>query len=329
MAAQAADALSAAAGRAARVKAKARQLGFAGAGVTTLDPVPHADALDRWLAAGYAGTMRYMHRQAERRKRPGRITAGAGRAVVVLYNYGQNDCPPVSDHGRVAGYARGTDYHTGLRPALDQLAAFISSLGGPDSVATPFVDAGPVPERELAQRAGLGWIGKNTMLIDPRRGSFTLLASVLTDVDLAVDAPFEADRCGSCTRCLDACPTGAFPEPRVLDATRCISYLTIEYRGTIPAPLAERMGSWLFGCDVCQDVCPWNQKFARGGEDAILRLDPSRGWVPLDEFERLDRDAFDRRYGWTPLERPGLAGMRRNGALAAANALRGKTHDGS
>ena len=327
MAAEAAGPVSAAA-RAAQVKAEARRLGFAAAGVTTLDPVPHAEALDRWLAAGHAGTMRYMHRQAEKRKAPGEIVTGAARCVVVLYNYAGPDAlepPPACGH--VARYARGRDYHQGLRPALDVLADFVSSLGGPDAVARPYLDAGPVPERELAQRAGLGWIGKNTMLIDPRRGSFTLLASVLTNVDLAVDPPFEADRCGSCTRCLDACPTDAFPEPRVLDATRCISYLTIEYRGAIPQPLAGRMDDWVFGCDVCQDVCPWNRKFAGHGEDAVLRLDPARAWVPLDAFDDLDEAGFRRQYGWTPMERPGLQGMRRNCAVAAANTSHGESHE--
>jgi epoxyqueuosine reductase len=326
MAAQAPRALSAAA-RAGQVKALARELGFAAAGVTTLDPVPHPDALDQWLASGHAGSMRYMHRQAEKRKAPDRILEGAKRAIVVVYNYAHADGESPEDCGRVAKYAHGRDYHDGLRPALENLADFVRGLGGPGAVARPYVDAGPVPERELAQRAGLGWIGKNTMLIHPQRGSFTMLASVLTNVDLAVDPPFEADRCGSCTRCLDACPTGAFPAPRVLDATRCISYLTIEHRGEIPGPLADRMGDWVFGCDVCQDVCPWNQKFAGGGEDIILRLDPARAWVPLDAFGDLDEGGFVERYGWTPLERPGLAGMRRNCAVAAANTSHGESHD--
>lgn len=328
MAAHAPEALNAA-DRAARVKSTARQLGFAAAGVTTLAPVPHAEALDRWLAAGYAGGMRYMHRQAERRKEPDRIVAKADRAVVVLYNYAMNGTPSASAAGRVAMYARGRDYHEGLRPALDRLAEFIAGLGGADSVARPYVDAGPVPERELAQRAGLGWIGKNTMLIDPGRGSYTLLASILTNVDLAIDVPFDADRCGSCTRCLEACPTGAFPAPHVLDATRCISYLTIEHRGSIPPDLAARMQDWVFGCDVCQEVCPWNRKFAQAGEDVILRLEPDRAWVPRDAFEQLDETGFEDEYGWTPMERPGLAGMRRNAAVATGNALRGSTHDPS
>lgn len=320
MAPQAAPALSAE--RAARVKAEARRLGFSDAGITDLAPLPHADVLDEWLARGYAGTMRYMHRQAERRKHPEHIVDGATRAVVVSYNYAHEDATEPERHGRVAKYARGQDYHEALRPVLDRLGAFIQEIGGPGSICRSYVDAGPIPEREMAQRAGLGWIGKNTMLIAPTRGSFTLLASVLTNVDLAPDPPFSADRCGSCTRCLDACPTAAFPAPRVLDATRCISYLTIEYRGSIAQDLALRMGNWVFGCDICQDVCPWNQKFAGGGEDGILSLDAARAWVPLDQFASLDESAFGEQYGWTPLARPGLSGMRRNTALAAANASR-------
>jgi epoxyqueuosine reductase len=328
MAAQTAEPVTPAA-RAEAVKARARELGFVRAGVTTLVPVPHPDALDHWLAAGYAGTMGYMHRQAARRKAPARIVPGADRAVVVLYNYAHATPGNAGGrHGRVAAYARGRDYHEGLRPALRDLAGFIRALGPAGSVARPYVDAGPVPERELAQRAGLGWIGKNTMLIDPARGSFTLLASILTNVPLGIDAPFEADRCGTCTRCLDACPTGAFPAPRVLDATRCISYLTIEHRGAIPPSLATRMDDWVFGCDVCQDVCPWNRKFARDGEDALLGLDAGRAWVPLDAFARIDEAGFARQFGWTPMERPGLTGMRRNAAIAAVNTSRRPPHDG-
>jgi epoxyqueuosine reductase len=224
-----------------------------------------------------------------------------------------------ADHGHVAKYARGKDYHHALRPALDSLAAFVRELGGPGSITRCYIDAGPVPERELAQRAGLGWIGKNTMLITPGRGSYSLLASVFTNVELATDRPFRADRCGSCTRCLDACPTMAFPSPRVLDASRCISYVTIEYGGDVAPELASDMGSWVFGCDVCQDVCPWNQKFAAGDGNGILPLDPTLAWIPLDAFRSLDEAGFADRYGWTPLARPGLEGMRRNAALAAAN----------
>jgi len=287
-------------------------------GITDLAPVPHGDVLDRWLEAGYAGTMRYMHRQARHRKEPSGIVSGADRAIVVLYNYYRDDSSE-GVGGRVARYAWGVDYHIGLAPALEELSGFVSSLGDTGSVVRAYVDAGPVPERELAQRAGLGWIGKNTMLIDPQRGSFTFVATILTNVELALDVPFEADRCGSCTRCLEACPTGAFPAERVLDATRCISYLTIEFRGTVPDDLAHRTGNWVFGCDICQDVCPWNEKFARPTADQWLQFDGGRAWVAVDAFEQLDTTAFAERYGRTAFARPGLAGMRRNVAIARGN----------
>lgn len=306
------------------IKARALELGFAAAGITDLTPVPHGEALDAWIARGMAGTMRYMHRQAARRKAPQTIVSGAGRVVVVLYNYAMDDTtspatPPQA--GRVARYARGQDYHSGLAPALKELAGFIRELSRDDSTLTRvFVDAGPVPERELAQRAGLGWIGKNTMLIRPDLGSYTFIAAVFTDADLAIDQPFTADRCGSCSLCLEACPTEAFPAPRVLDARRCISYLTIEYRGDVPPELAAGMGSWVFGCDVCQEACPWNVKFAAPGPAAVLALEPAREWIPFAQFRDLDESGFAEHYGWTPLERPGLRGMRRNMDIAERNA---------
>jgi epoxyqueuosine reductase len=319
MASQAPESLTPA-GRSGLVKRRAAELGFDAAGVASLDPTPHGDALDRWLEAGMAGTMRYLHRQADRRKRPATIVPGATRAVVVTRNYYTPDPPPRPGTGRVAKYARGRDYHEGLRPALDALRQFLVDLGASPPGTRVYLDAGPVPERELAQRAGLGWIGKNTMLISPERGSFFFLAAILTDLDLAVDRPMTADHCGTCTRCLEACPTGALPAARVLDATRCISYLTIEYRGAaLPDP--GQVGNWVFGCDVCQDVCPWNLKFAHQVPPGDpLDLDSAAGLVPLDELLDMDPAAFDRRFGRTPFERPGLPGMRRNARAAAANA---------
>jgi epoxyqueuosine reductase len=245
----------------------------------------------------------------------------------VLYNYAMDDAPPIPAAGKVAKYARGPDYHRALAPALERLRECIDRVGGTGTRSRCFVDAGPVPERELAQRAGLGWIAKNTMLIRPGLGSFTFIASVFTTAMLARDAPFTADRCGSCTRCLDACPTSAFPVERVLDARRCISYLTIEFGGEIGRDTAARMSHWVFGCDVCQDVCPWNGKFARAPAVPLVALDASRTWIPFDAFTTLDDTAFDAQYGWTPLERPGLRGMRRNAAIAARNAAEG-TDDG-
>ncbi|MGH7645127.1 MAG: tRNA epoxyqueuosine(34) reductase QueG, partial [Gemmatimonadales bacterium] len=182
-----------------------------------------------------------------------------------------------------------------------------------------YVDAGPVPERELAQRAGLGWIAKNTMLIHPTLGSFTFIGVVLTDAALAPDLPFEADRCGTCRRCLDACPTDAFVAPHVLDARACISYLTIERRGEFTEAERRMVGDWVFGCDVCQDVCPWNVRFARPSEDAELLPRADVAAPDLRALLVADDATFTRQWGGTPFERPGPQGMRRNAAAVLAS----------
>ena len=294
----------------AELKARAADLGFLACGVTDPSPPPHGDRLDAWLAKGYAGTMRYLHRQAKRRKNP-RLNVPESLAVVVLLeNYYWPDADTDFEAPRVAKYARGEDYHRVTLRRLDALGRFLLERGA--HVAHAYADDGPVPERELAQRAGLGWIGKNTMLIRPGVGSFFFIGTIFTDLPLPPDPPFTTDHCGSCTRCLDACPTGAFVEPQVLDATRCISYLTIEQRGPIPAAFVEQMEGYAFGCDICNDVCPWNQRFA--DPTPIVELRPQRSLAGVDEtfFETMDENEFRRRYAGTPLERPGLAGMRRN-----------------
>ena len=308
---------------AAEVKARAAELGFVACGITDPSPPPHGDRLDAWLAKGYAGTMRYLHRQARRRKDP-RINVPESLAVVVLLeNYYSPDAEADRQAPRIAKYARGEDYHRVTLRRLDTLAEFLLQRGA--RVARSYVDSGPVPERELAQRAGLGWIGKNTMLIRPGIGSFFFIGSIFTDLPLPPDPPFTTDHCGSCTRCLDACPTEAFVEPQVLDATRCISYLTIEQRGPIPDPLAERFEGYAFGCDICNDVCPWNQRFAQ--PTAVAELRPRRWLAGADEtfFDAMDEDEFARRYGATALERPGLTGMRRN-VRAAFGSLHRQEH---
>jgi epoxyqueuosine reductase len=293
-----------------RLKARAAELGFLACGITDPSPPPHADQLDAWLAKGYAGTMRYLHRQAKRRKNP-RLNVPRSLAVVVLLeNYYWPDAEPDLTAPRVAKYARGEDYHRVTLGRLERLAQWLREHGA--GLAHPYVDDGPIPERELAQRAGLGWIGKNTMLIRPGAGSFFFIGTIFTDLPLPPDPAFTTDHCGSCTRCLEACPTQALVEPHVLDATRCISYLTIEQRGPIPEPLAERFAGYAFGCDICNDVCPWNHRFAEPTPIAALR--PGRSLADADQrhFEEMDEQEFGRRYGSSPFARPGLAGMRRN-----------------
>ncbi|HEX2250750.1 MAG TPA: tRNA epoxyqueuosine(34) reductase QueG [Gemmatimonadales bacterium] len=292
------------------VKHRAEELGFVACGITHPGATAHGEFLDNWLASGYAGTMRYLHRQASRRKDPSRIAPEARSVVVVLDNYYVEDRATDLEPPRIAKYARGEDYHRVTQRRLGELAEFLRENGA--TLARSYTDAGPVPERELAQRAGLGWIGKNTMLISPTAGSFTFIGSIFTDLALEQDPPFESDRCGSCTRCLEACPTEALLEPRLLNATRCISYLTIEQRGPIPESLAEQLRGYAFGCDICNDVCPWNHRFAQPtGILEFARREAVTGVEP-DCFERMTEEEFQQRYGHTPFERPGLEGMRRN-----------------
>lgn len=297
------------------IKRRAAELGFAATGITRLDRNPHAAELDRWLADGHAGTMSYLHRQSEMRKDPRLVMPGAKAAVVTLTNYFHGDRfpnPPREPRvPRVAQYAWSSDYHDVLSARLEQLAEAVRLLA-PGSKTRCYVDAGPVPERELAQLAGLGWIGKNMMLIHPDIGSFTFIGVVLTDAGLEPDLPFDADRCGTCRRCLDACPTQAFVGPRDLDARACISYLTIEHRADFTTTERAQVGEWIFGCDICQDVCPWNVSFARATTDAGFAPRADVAAPDVHAFTTMDDAEFQNRYGNTPFTRPGLEGMRRN-----------------
>jgi epoxyqueuosine reductase len=295
------------------VKEWAREAGFLACGITDLGPNAHADALDRWLAAGYGGTMRYIHRQARKRKNPALADPEARSVIVILANYYYDDADQNVESPKVAKYARGKDYHDTIGSRLEALASRLREAGARHTRC--YVDTGPMPERELARRAGLGWIGKNAMLIRPGVGSFFFIGEILTDLELALDPPFETDHCGSCTRCIDACPTDAILEPRVVDATRCISYLTIEQKGPIPDELAAKMDGWVFGCDICNDVCPWNERFAgRDGQDGrdgqVNRM--------LASVDQMTEEEFELHFADTPFSRPGLSGMRRNMKAACA-----------
>ena len=302
------------------IKQRAAELGFSATGITRLEGNPHAAELERWLAKGHAGTMTYLHRQAVKRKNPRVIMPGARVAVVTLMNYFHGWRAPGPRPGaNVAQYAWSSDYHDVLGERLERLAAAIRELV-PGSKTRCYVDAGPVPERELAQLAGLGWIGKNMMLINPDIGSFTFIGVVLTDAALEPDQPFDADRCGTCTRCLDACPTQAFVGPRDLDARACISYLTIERRGEFTATERAQVGEWVFGCDVCQDVCPWNVSFAQETQDPGFAVRPEIATPDVRSLATIDEREFERRFGDTPFSRPGAPGMQRNAAAVLDNA---------
>jgi epoxyqueuosine reductase len=299
------------------VKRVADDLGFEACGITDPAPSPTGDKLDRWLERGYHGEMRYMARQATVRRAPLKAWTDAKSIVVVLHNYYSHDGQKA--HGYcVAQYAQGVDYHTVTMTKLDALGMTLTKAAGRGTYRS-YVDAGPLPERELAQRAGLGWMAKNTMLIHPGLGSFTFIGCLLTDLELARDQPFEADRCGTCSRCLDACPTDAFPAPHVLDATRCISYLTIEAKSDVPAPLRAAVGDHLFGCDICQDVCPWNVRFAGETGEAAFRPLPEVDWPTPEAILAMDERAFDERFGETAIERAGLSGLQRNARVVLEN----------
>jgi len=294
------------------VKALALELGFDLVAIGPADPPEHGAALRRWIEAGHAGTMGYLERRLAERLDPGRVLPGARSVVCVALNYYQGEGTDPSWRP-VARYAWGRDYHDVMAPRLQRLSAHLAEAGGAESRG--YVDTGPVLERDLAARAGLGWIGKNTMLLHPRLGSWFFLGVLLTTAELTHDAPL-ADRCGSCLACLDACPTGAFVAPYVLDARRCISYLTIEHRGEVDPGLQPGMAGWQFGCDVCQDVCPWNRK-APISDVADFR--PEAPYPGAESIAAMDDDQLRRRFAGTALLRAKPSGLRRNASIYRSN----------
>ena len=300
------------------IKAQAYGLGFDLVGITTLGPMETAANFDAWIAKGYAGEMEYLPRGAGKRRDSRLPFDGAISAIVVGLNYGGREPP-----GPVARYARGDDYHDVMTDRLNELHRWLETEIGRPIQGKAYVDTGPILERDLARRAGLGWFGKNTNLINADLGSFFFIGTLVVDVALAADAPFEADRCGRCTRCLDACPTGAFVDERVLDATKCISYLTIEAKGAIPSELREQLGDLVYGCDICQDVCPWNTRFSRELREDSLKPRESLGskdarTLAIDIL-RMDDDSFRSSFRRSPMKRAKLRGLRRNAATALGN----------
>ena len=301
------------------IKDKARQLGFFLTGVTIPEPPPHYSTFENWLAQSHHGTMSYLEtdRSRTRRADPREILPECKSILVLATPY---DSPlPMGEglgvRGNVASYARGEDYHDVLPARMKELVQFIEEQVGGPIKNRYYTDTGPILERDLAQRAGIGWIGKNTCLINPQQGSYFLLSEIFLDLALEPDPPFITDHCGTCTRCIEACPTDCILPNRTLDARRCISYLTIELKDDIPTELREKIGDWVFGCDICQMVCPWN-RFAPEGDSAFS---DKESLLSLTGELTLTPQAFNQRFKRTPISRAKRRGYLRNVAVALGN----------
>ncbi len=320
-----------------RIRAHALELGFDDVGIARAEPTRHAGHYPDWIAAGRHGDMVWMasDRHRERRAEPARLLPGLRSIVCVALCYEPTlDETRAQRLGRIARYAGGEDYHRVMRDRLGALESFIHDLL-PGVRTLGYSDTGALLERGHAEAAGLGWIGKHSGLLSRRLGSWFLLGELLVDHELEPDTPIEREHCGTCRRCIDVCPTGAIVAPYQVDARLCISYLTIELRGPIPRELRPRIGDWIFGCDLCQDVCPWN-RFAPAAREARLHARTLEGWS-LERFLELDDDGFARLFATSPIRRARRAGFQRNVCVALGNrrdpgaipALMRATADGS
>ena len=300
------------------LKTAAERLGFEMAGACPAVTPPGLEGFRQWLAAGYAGRMEYFARRAEAYEHPRQVLDGVRSLLVLVKNYRtQPPVPPRPGQGSISRYGWGTDYHDTIRRSLDQLCDFHRQLV-PEAKVRGVVDTAPLLERPFAQLAGLGWIGKNTLLLNERLGSWFFLAVLLTSETLEYDRPTTANHCGTCRACLDACPTGALVAPYRLDARKCISYLTVELRESIPEAIRPLQGQWLLGCDICQEVCPWNHREVSSDEPAFQPL-PGANPIELAELLSLDEAAFRRRFRHTPLSRPKRGAVLRSAAIALGN----------
>lgn len=304
------------------IEAKARELGFDACRFTTAAPPQSGSHLQTWLADGRHGEMAYLARNAPKRVAPDLVLPGARSIVVLATSYhgpaaSSDSGSPMNHRGDIARYARFADYHDVLGERLRLLAEFINALGGEGTRSLWYVDTGPVLERDLAQRAGLGFVGKHTNLISRRLGNWIFLSEILTTLELAPDVP-EKNHCGSCQRCFTACPTQAITAPFQLDARRCISYLTIELKGSIPLELRPAIGRRIYGCDDCLAVCPWN-RFAQEGRLMAMEARPDLATPDLIELLALDDAGFKQRFAGTPMLRTKRRGLLRNVCVALGN----------
>ena len=298
------------------LKHEARRLGFELVGATPAVSSTGITRFRQWLEAGYGGEMSYLSARADAQEHPNSVLEGVRSLLMLGCNYRTTEPSPCGPgEARVSRYAWGADYHDVMHGRLRRLADFLGQRV-PGAKVRGVVDSAPLPEREFAHAAGLGWIGKNTLLLNRSLGSWFFLAALLTDVELAYDDEQESDHCGTCRACLDACPTGAFVDAYVLDARKCVSYTTIELRGPVDEELRPLHGEWLFGCDICQEVCPWNREVPQSAEAAFH---PAADGNPaaLGELFEMDEQAFRQRHRHTPLWRSKRRGILRNAALAA------------
>lgn len=305
------------------IKTEAISLGFSHIGFTNPDSPVHFESFLNWLHDGYAAKMDYLKRSdaVAKRKDPKLIFPACKSIIVVAMPY----TPPgfeKRDHKfpKIANYAIGDDYHNVIPNLLEKLVKFIISKVAPEEVEYRiYTDTGPILEKETAQKAGLGWIGKNSCLIIPGAGSFFFLAEILINLPFEPDPVFEEDYCGNCSRCIDSCPTNCILSNRTIDANHCISYLTIENRGAIPEELRKKIDSWVFGCDICQQVCPWNIKFSKEPEPNLFQSSESILKVDIFTELKLAESEFKKKYSKSPLYRAKYDGYKRNLLIAAGN----------
>ncbi len=311
------------------LKQQAQELGFADCAITLPDASQEADRLQRWLDAGYQGSMDYLNQNVDKRLDPTLLVPGTRRIIMLRMDYLPAETPITGilrnpDKAYVARYTLGRDYHKLMRKRLKQLGQWLDSqVEGAEVRFRPFVDSAPVLERPLARNAGLGWIGKHTLLLNRQAGSWFLLGELFIDLPLPIDPPETESHCGRCSACIDICPTQAFPEPGVLDARRCISYLTIEYRGSIPLELRPLMGNRIFGCDDCQLICPWN-RFAKRSDEPDFQPRHKLDQVELLELFEWDEATFLKRTEGSAIRRTGYEGWQRNLAVALGNGRGGE-----
>jgi epoxyqueuosine reductase len=294
------------------IRQHARALGFQGVGISRVEPLADETRyLSEWLNRGFHATMTWIARNGEKRTDPGKILPGARSVISVAMNYytgAQHE--PGPSKGKISRYAWGDDYHDVVGNRLNLLNEFMTSRE-PEARGMVYVDTGPILEKVWAQRAGIGWLGKHTNLITQDHGSWVFLGEILSTLDLEPDVP-ETDHCGSCTLCIEACPTDAITAPYVLDAGRCISYLTIEHRGNLPEELEGELSGWIYGCDICQDVCPWNQRFSQITPEPAFAPRQNNISPGLESIAGMTLDEFNARYQRSPIKRTKHSGLTRN-----------------